>query len=77
MEDAAIHEVNLGDGNSLFAVFDGHGGNSLFILGHEVSKYVESRFVQLLLSLNNYKDKKYTMALDEAFRLMDEQIMSD
>ena len=26
MEDADIHEVNLGDGNSLFAVFDGHGG---------------------------------------------------
>jgi serine/threonine protein phosphatase PrpC len=26
MEDAAIHEVSIGDGNSLFAVFDGHGG---------------------------------------------------
>jgi len=26
MEDAAIHEVNIGDGNALFAVFDGHGG---------------------------------------------------
>jgi serine/threonine protein phosphatase PrpC len=26
MEDAAIHNLNLGDGNSLFAVFDGHGG---------------------------------------------------
>jgi serine/threonine protein phosphatase PrpC len=26
MEDADIHEVDLGDGNSLFAVFDGHGG---------------------------------------------------
>jgi serine/threonine protein phosphatase PrpC len=29
MEDAAIHDIdlgNLGDGNSLFAVFDGHGG---------------------------------------------------
>lgn len=26
MEDAAIHEVDLKDGNSLFAVFDGHGG---------------------------------------------------
>jgi serine/threonine protein phosphatase PrpC len=29
MEDAAIHEINIGDGNSLFAVFDGHGGTSL------------------------------------------------
>lgn len=27
MEDAAIHEVDIGDGNALFAVFDGHGGN--------------------------------------------------
>lgn len=28
MEDAAIHETDLGDGNSLFAVFDGHGGKN-------------------------------------------------
>ncbi len=27
MEDASLYEVELGDGNSLFAVFDGHGGN--------------------------------------------------
>ena len=26
MEDAAIHDLDIGDGNSLFAVFDGHGG---------------------------------------------------
>ena len=26
MEDTSIHEPDLGDGNSLFAVFDGHGG---------------------------------------------------
>jgi serine/threonine protein phosphatase PrpC len=37
MEDAAIHELNIGDGNSLFAVFDGHGGILLkiFRLGSE------------------------------------------
>ena len=28
MEDAAICETDLGDGNALFAVFDGHGGNN-------------------------------------------------
>ena len=33
MEDAAIHEVDIGDGNSLFAVFDGHGGNYKFYSG--------------------------------------------
>lgn len=31
MEDAAITEVDIGDGNALFAVFDGHGGKILVI----------------------------------------------
>jgi serine/threonine protein phosphatase PrpC len=31
MEDAVIHEVNIGDGNLLFAVFDGHGGNYILM----------------------------------------------
>lgn len=31
MEDADIHEADLGDGNSLFGVFDGHGGNDKMI----------------------------------------------
>jgi serine/threonine protein phosphatase PrpC len=26
MEDACIYNLDLGDGNALFAVFDGHGG---------------------------------------------------
>ena len=33
MEDAAIHNCNIGDGNGLFAVFDGHGGTILSYLG--------------------------------------------
>lgn len=32
MQDAAIHTLDIGDGNSLFAVFDGHGGTSLPII---------------------------------------------
>ena len=28
MEDACIHNLDLGDGNALFAVFDGHGGKT-------------------------------------------------
>jgi serine/threonine protein phosphatase PrpC len=35
MEDAAIHTTDIGDGNSLFAVFDGHGG---ILLITQVSK---------------------------------------
>ena len=31
MEDASILERDLGDGNALFAVFDGHGGRESFI----------------------------------------------
>lgn len=31
MEDAAIYEPNLDNANSLFAVFDGHGGSTLTI----------------------------------------------
>ena len=31
MEDAAISEVDIGDGNALFAVFDGHGGEYCLI----------------------------------------------
>lgn len=29
MEDAAVHIISMQDGNSLFAVFDGHGGTAI------------------------------------------------
>jgi len=31
MEDATIHALDIGDGNCLFAVFDGHGGKTITI----------------------------------------------
>ena len=34
MEDEYISEMNIGNGNSLFCVFDGHGGS-------EASKFVK------------------------------------
>lgn len=40
MEDAAISELDIGNGNSIFGVFDGHGGKRVFTLGIEVSKFV-------------------------------------
>ena len=48
MEDAHIALSPMTEKkNSLFAVFDGHGGNFVFLnLGAEVSKFVERHFVQ-------------------------------
>ena len=31
MEDSHICNIDIGNGNSLFAVFDGHGGNRLLM----------------------------------------------
>lgn len=63
MEDAAIHETDIGDGNALFAVFDGHGGIKCFDIGFEVAKYVEKIFVIQLKNNKLYKDGKYEEAL--------------
>ncbi len=30
MEDADIHVCNIGDGNAIFGIFDGHGGKFIF-----------------------------------------------
>ena len=48
MEDAHIATSPLSDKkNSLFAVFDGHGGTSFRLtLGAEVSRFVERHFIQ-------------------------------
>ena len=47
-----IHELDIGDGNSLFAVFDGHGGS-------EVSLCVAQIFVGKMKSSPLYQKKKY------------------
>lgn len=76
MEDACIHSLDLGDGNALFAVFDGHGGSSLANLGFEISKYVGNIFEKVLKDNEFYKKKDYKKALKETFRQIDEIIQS-
>ena len=47
MEDAAISELDIGNGNSIFGVFDGHGGTQFC---KKVLKYLNT--LKRYLSLN-------------------------
>lgn len=42
-----------------------------------MSKFVETKYIQILTSLEQYKKKKYSEALDESFKRMDELISSE
>lgn len=42
-EDAHTHILDLGDGNALFAVFDGHGGKF-------VAQYCDKHFKEVLMA---------------------------
>ena len=57
MEDSHIAETDIGDGNSLFGVFDGHGGP-------EVAKFVKAHFTKSLVGHPSYKRKEYKQALE-------------
>ena len=70
MEDSHIAELDLGDGNSLFGVFDGHGGP-------EVAKFVKFHFTKNLISSAAYKRKDYKKALEDTFMKMDRLLLSD
>ena len=49
-EDAHIARTDLGDGVCVFGVFDGHGGK-------EVSLWVQEKFIEELVKLNEYKSR--------------------
>ena len=69
-EDAHLHILDLGDGNSLFAVFDGHGGE-------QVAIFCERHFPETLMANQNYKDKNYAKSLEETFVETDYMLLSD
>lgn len=69
-EDAHIHNLDLGDGNSLFAVFDGHGGE-------QVAMFCEKYMPEVLLANEEYKKKNYAKALEETFVELDYMLLSD
>ena len=52
MEDSHIADLDIGDGNAFFGVFDGHGGK-------EVAKFVENHFVKNLVGCAAYKRKDF------------------
>lgn len=56
MEDAAIHETDLGDGNCLFGVFDGHGGTDSRTQDMKLASM--SKKVSLLSSQNQTSIRK-------------------
>lgn len=70
MEDAHITELKLTNQISLFAVFDGHGGQ-------EVAKFCAKYFPIELLKNENFKKENYKTALEETFLKMDAILLGD
>ena len=70
MEDAHIAETELGDGNCLFGVFDGHGGP-------EVALFTRAHFTKNLINHPSYKKRDYQTALEQTFIKMDRLLMTE
>ncbi|CDW71278.1 protein phosphatase 2c [Stylonychia lemnae] len=68
-EDAHIAKLDLGDGNALFAVFDGHGGD-------QVAHFAEKHMAEELLQLESYKSGDYKTSLEEVFLKIDEMMIA-
>lgn len=67
MEDAHVTNMNLGDGNMLYCVFDGHGGR-------EVARFAAKHFASMLTEHAAYQSGDYEKALDATFMGMDKRI---
>ena len=66
-EDAHVACLDIGNGNSFFGVFDGHGGP-------EVAIYVSQHIVQTLIQNPYYKAGIYEKALKQTFFHLDAQM---
>jgi len=64
MEDSHIVAPDFASGITLFGVYDGHGGM-------EVSHYISRHLPQILLENENFKNKKYSLALKETYLKLD------
>ena len=69
-EDSHIADVKLPNGEAIFGVFDGHGGE-------QVAKFVQKKFVDLFKKLPEYKNGDYEKALTKAFIQLDEMMSAD
>lgn len=69
-EDAMIMEPDIGDGNSLFAVFDGHGGE-------HVAKFCKKHYIEILKENKNYKKGDYVRAMKGALLKMDQKLLCE
>ncbi len=63
-EDAHIANLNFGEKQALFAVFDGHGGR-------EVAKFSELHFQDCVRSTDAYSQQDYSTALRKGFMDID------
>lgn len=68
MEDAHNCVPNVTDEDSLFGVYDGHGGS-------EVSLYCALHFSDTLKDLKSYQGGNYEGALKEAFMIIDKELL--
>lgn len=68
MEDAHNCVPNVTDDNSLFGVYDGHGGS-------EVALYCALHLSNTLKDLASYQDGKYETALKETFMALDKELL--
>ena len=69
-EDAHIADLDIGNGISIFGVFDGHGGP-------EVAKFVQQNFIHSLKSCSAFKRQEYKLALEKTFLRMDRLMQTE